>query len=255
MPEPQPNKPEQPAIDLSKVDWSKWGTPLAILLVGVAIAWPQWSKVDPPGPPLPPPAPVVVPVKPTIEDSIARRNGVRDDSIKAPLVELTKIGNGTYTLAFEPDKKAAVVWTVVVSDGVSPVPPKPVPPGPGPGPNPPEPTPLPGEGFRVLVVYENDPSDPAAVLTKEQRGAMSSQAVRGYLDSKCAKGKDGKTPEWRMWDQHVDATNETDIWKDAMKLPRNVLPWIVISNGKDGYSGPFPANEAELLALLRKYGG
>ena len=32
-------------------------------------------------------------------------------------------------------------------------------------------------------------------------------------------------------------------------------PWITISNGKRGYSGPVPETEAELLALLKKYGG
>jgi hypothetical protein len=217
------------------------------------VAWDVYQGREPG----PEPKPVVKLIVPTLDDSRAETNGKRNDAVKPAMVEIVKAGNGSHVLTFQPDGADKVVWNVVVSGGVNPLPP-----GPEPGPKPPippepspDPPPIPSDGFRVLVVYENDPSDPASTLTKEQRGAMSSQAVRSYLDSKCAKGKDGKTPEWRMWDQHVELTNETDIWKDAMKLPRNVLPWIVISDGKGGYSGPLPANEAELLTLLKKYGG
>jgi hypothetical protein len=206
----------------------------------------------------PTPAPVVVPkVEPVVitpEDAIATLDGIRLNSERTKLLcDLVNAGSGQFVLRYQPVGKPELTRTIVVSGGIEPKPPTPPFP-PEPKPDPPEPAPIPVEGFRVLIVYENNPSDPAAVLTKEQRGAMSSQAVRSYLDSKCAKGKDGKTPEWRMWDQHVDATNETEVWKDAMKMPRNVLPWIVISDGKAGFSGPLPANEAELLALLKKYG-
>ncbi len=231
-----------------------WMTAAAIGLLAIAQIWPVF-RVDP-APPGPAPAPVVVvPVKVEPTDAIATKDGIRLDAERTKLLcDLVNAGDGQFILRYQPVGKPELTRTIVVSGGIEPKPPIPPFP-PEPKPDPPEPAPIPVEGFRVLIVYENNPSEAAAVLTKEQRGAMSSQAVRSYLDSKCAKGKDGKTPEWRMWDQHVDATNETDVWKDAMKMPRNVLPWIVISDGKAGFSGPLPANEAELLALLKKYGG
>lgn len=128
-----------------------------------------------------------------------------------------------------------------------PVPPGPVPPGPTPGP-----APIPGDGLRVLVVYES------ADLTKypaSQVSALYSADLRDYLNSHCAKGPDGKTAEYRIWDQNVSTVNESKTWQDAMKRNRAELPWIVISNGRDGYEGPLPKTKDELLKLLKTYGG
>ncbi len=71
-----------------------------------------------------------------------------------------------------------------------------------------------------------------------------------------AKGPDGKDG-FRIWDYDVDPANEAKVWQDAMKVKpdKTKLPWVIISNGKVGYSGPLPATVAEMQTLLAHYGG
>jgi hypothetical protein len=129
-----------------------------------------------------------------------------------------------------------------------PTPPGPTPPGPGPGP-----APIPGDGLRVLIVYE---SADLSKLKPDQLNVLYSQSVRSYLDTHCAKGgKDGKTPEWRMWDQNVPTGAEAKIWQDAMARKRDKLPWLIVSTGKAGYEGPLPPNTDAMLRTLQTYGG
>ena len=132
----------------------------------------------------------------------------------------------------------------------------PAPPAPGPGPHPPQPpqppAPIPAPGFRVLIVYD------AATLTKlpaAQQEAIYSADVRAYLDAHCAIGSDGKTKEWRMWPDGTDGSADGPVWADVMKRKRDSLPWLVVSDGKVGWEGPLPATAADLLTLLKKYGG
>lgn len=127
------------------------------------------------------------------------------------------------------------------------------PPGPEPTPGPtPGPAPIPADGFRVLMVYE---SADLSKMPAAQESVLMDSSVRSYLNSKCVPGTDGKTKEWRIWDQNVDTTNEVKLWQDAMKRPRQSLPWIVISNGKSGFEGSLPGNVADTLSLLKKFGG
>ena len=92
-------------------------------------------------------------------------------------------------------------------------------------------------------------------LPPAQASILFSTEIRKYLNAKCPTGSDGKTKEWRIYDQNVDLSGEAKTWKDAMSRPRSSVPWVVISNGTTGYEGPLPANVDETLALLRKYGG
>lgn len=149
---------------------------------------------------------------------------------------------------------AFAFWTVVVGD----VPPTPAP-GPGPGPTPPGPEPTPdpfgvtGPGaFRVLIVYE---SADLSKLPTGQLTALTSGVVRDYLNSHCFAGPDGRTKDWRVWDQSVNASGESAMWQRVMARPRAKIPWIVIGNGIVGYEGPLPNDVTSLLALLKKYGG
>jgi hypothetical protein len=130
--------------------------------------------------------------------------------------------------------------------------PTPGPPTPGPTPPSPSPAPIPGDGLRVLIVYETKtlPS-----LPKGQISALYSATVRDYMNTHCARGPDGKTAEWRCWDADVDASGEPAIWQDAMKRPRTLLPWVIISTGRTGYEGPLPATADDLIALLKRFGG
>lgn len=169
--------------------------------------------------------------------------------------------NGRYRLVAWTAKggtatEAAVCWILVGE--VPPVPPGPVPPGPvPPGPNPPGPTPgpapIPGDGLRVLIVYE---SADLGKMPKEQSTILYSQAVRSYLDSKCAVGPDGKTHEWRVFDKDAPMGAESKTWQDAMKRERKSVPWIIVSNPSKGggFEGPLPANVDEAMTLLKKFG-
>lgn len=155
---------------------------------------------------------------------------------------------GVYTVyavvAIGDDVSPFAMCTVIVGDGpLPPIPPKPDPPIP-PKPDPP----IPVAGLRVLIVYESaTPGDaPKIIATK---------SVRDYLNTKCVLGADGKSPEWRFLDKDTPMGNASKVWQDAMLLPRQSLPWIIISTGAAGYSGPLPATADATLALLRKYGG
>ena len=133
-------------------------------------------------------------------------------------------------------------------------PPEPVTPKPDPKPvvpDPPKPAPpIAIPGFRVLFVVE---SSDLSKLPPEQVPIFTATPILSYLKSHCIQ-IDG-FPEYRIWDQDTPTANVSKTWRDAMALPRSSLPWIIISNGDTGYSGPLPANVADTLNLLKKYGG
>lgn len=150
-------------------------------------------------------------------------------------------------------EQARAEFVVVV--GTAPAPPGPTPPGPAPTPDPPAPIPEPG--FRVLFVFE---ADDLTAYPRGQVNAMRAGEVRDYLAARCAKGADGKTPEWRAYDQHTPMDAAPKLWRDAMARPRASLPWVVVSDGKTGFEGPVPFNPADpadlapVLTLLKKFG-
>lgn len=137
-----------------------------------------------------------------------------------------------------------------------PVPPDPGPVPPDPGPKPPDPVPpqppapIPVTGFRVLIIEE---SAERAKLPVAQLKILFDKGVRDYLNSKCVKGADQKTAEWRIWDKDADASGEAKHWQDALKRPRQSVPWVIISDGKTGYEGPLPATVEAALELFKRY--
>jgi hypothetical protein len=153
------------------------------------------------------------------------------------------------------DRASKLSRCVVIVGDPGPVPPVPPPPGPGPtppvppGPTP-SPAPIPEAGFRVLVVYE---TADLSKLPPGQLAGLHSKELRDWLDQTCVKGPDGKTAEWRIWDQNIDLTKAEPIWQAAMKRPRASLPWVVVSNGKAGFEGPLPKSGKEIMELLAKY--
>jgi hypothetical protein len=125
-------------------------------------------------------------------------------------------------------------------------------PGPGPGPTPgPSPAPpVPSDGFKLLIVW-----DSKSPKTPEQDAIKLDQKTLKYLWAKCPKGKDGKTPEYRMWDNRVDVSNEGDWWKKVFARYPGKGQWFYVTN-KDGYQeGELPKNADELNAVITKYGG
>lgn len=113
------------------------------------------------------------------------------------------------------------------------------------------PSPFPAAGFRSLIVYEQEE---LSKLPPSQLTVLNSTAVRGYLNSKCVKGPDGKTPEWRVLDRHADTKHESELWQEMLAKPCPSLPWLYVGD-RNGESVALPATEAETLAILKKYGG
>lgn len=146
--------------------------------------------------------------------------------------------------ADKPELAPIVVDRLDVTVG-KPKPPKP----PDPDPEPPQPNPIPGQGLRALIITE---SKDLSNLPAAQIAAINSKEVREYLNSKCVRVDN--QPEWRVYDKDTDITRESSIWQDAMKRPRQNLPWLIVSNGKEGYEGPLPANKDELLKKIKQYG-
>lgn len=123
-------------------------------------------------------------------------------------------------------------------------------------PQPPQPdAPIKEPGFRVLIVEE---TADRSKLPVTQAVIMTSATFRNYLRNACvadSTASDGKA--WRIWDKDTDATNELKLWQDALKSAKSVkdfkTPWIVVSNGKTGYSGPLPDTLQATMDLCKKY--
>lgn len=167
---------------------------------------------------------------------------------------------GKYTIVLagcKGEKQLALVAQVVeVIGGSGPTPPEPHPPTPippdPPQPTPVEPTPAPGQ-IRVLIVEETADRGKPAMKPWVDGRVFTSTLIREYLNTHCSKT--GNMPDWRWFDDDTDLSGESQKWKDAMAMPRSSLPWIVICNGKDCYSGELPQTADAVLALLRKWGG
>jgi hypothetical protein len=155
---------------------------------------------------------------------------------------------GRYRLAFyAPDAAGGepAYCDVIVGDPPPPVPPGPTPPGPvPPGPTPGD-NPFPADGkARALILFDNtQPEAMPAGLWNQVYGA----AFRDYLRQKTSN-------EYRIWPADTAAGEAGPEWAQAMQKKPDKLPWIYLSNGKTGYSGPLPATRDETMKLMQKYG-
>lgn len=146
------------------------------------------------------------------------------------------------------------VWLQIKS-GTDP-PPGPVPPGPNP---PPDEKPIVVGKLWVVIVKDG------ANLSKvpaSQVSAMLSVKLRDYCGTHCLSGTDGKTPEFKVYDKDTDVSQQSPAIQKAFKTAVDDLaksgtagPWLTVSNGTTGYSGPLPLTEAALLDKLKSYGG
>lgn len=136
-----------------------------------------------------------------------------------------------------------ILLSLDVTDGVTPAPP-----------GPPTPdqskSPFSAEGFRVLVVY---PNQPETKLPLAQQAILSGQTTRQFLETNCVAGPDGKTKEFRIWREDERLDSVPKLWKDAFGRKKESVPWVMIGNGKNGYEGPLPANEDDFIKLAQKY--
>jgi len=146
-----------------------------------------------------------------------------------------------------------VSW-VLCEMNLAPLPPPTPEPKPEPKPEPepkPDPAPIPGDGLRLLIVAEM--TSGGTQLSRKQQNEIFGADFQSWLNAHCAKGPDGKTAEWRIWDKDTPLANAPEIWRQAMGRV-NAYPGIVISNGKTGFVGPLPEGGA-ILDLIKKYGG
>ena len=107
--------------------------------------------------------------------------------------------------------------------------------------------PIHGPAFRLLIVEETSdrPRLPAS-----QQAIFTSVSLRQYLKSHCVTEADG-TPAFRMIDKDAELTGD---WAATIHArPPRSYPWLYVTNGKSGFSGPLPRSVEELLKLLKPY--
>lgn len=178
-----------------------------------------------------------------------------------PLVAAVKEGfEGSFLLESVKVGAKKTTYTITISKGSTPLPPlPPIPPVP-----PVPPTPMPplpdGEGFRVLMVWEDEDR---GRIPMAQLYAMMGKDVTSYLNANCAKDKKGKA-DWMLVDDDLDPNDFPPRWqkpyKDAVEYFRkDNKPSIVVSNTNGKHQPPgeltkVPATEVDIMQLLKKYG-
>jgi hypothetical protein len=247
MSEPLPPTPA-PSPAPVKIDWQAWGRALVVILSVVGALFAKLPA------PTPEPSPAVIVHPPAAEPEqwiLLDSEGFRTtDAAVEKIADTLKPGKWTAQGIPKPGERG-VSLTITVDDGVVVVPPKP--PGPPPvvdPPKPPEPPPSPAPitdgGLRVLIVYDENAKQS---MTRDQLNALASPALLGYLDQHCIK-VNGR-PEYYIVDKNEKFEGQP-IWQKAMALPRPLLPWLIVSNGKSGESLPLN-KDTEALATIQKY--
>lgn len=95
----------------------------------------------------------------------------------------------------------------------------------------------------VLIVEETSDRDD---LPSAQVSAIESTVWREYVA--------GKGGEVRVLEPEAKLSNEEDWVSAALAVKRDSIPWLVVSNGKRGSSGPLPENLDGLLAKIKETG-
>jgi hypothetical protein len=111
------------------------------------------------------------------------------------------------------------------------------------------PAPIPVAGLRVLMVYSKQN---AAKLTTGQYAAIFGQDMRTLLESKCVVEPETMKKGYRIWETGINPSGDLKVWADAYPLAKSD-PWLIISNGKGGYSGPMPAKLEDTIALVNQF--
>lgn len=162
--------------------------------------------------------------------------GLKPDVLRIMQIVSTKTGKNAYQ-------------RISIRIGQGPQPP-PTPVDPDVDPEPVDP-PVPKTGqLKVLIVEE---TGSRGELPSSQISVFTSLDIRDYVKKACSKT--GEQPDFRVYDKDVSVATEPEWIKKAFSEQRQGLPWILISNGTTGFSGPLPKDVSETLSLLKKYGG
>lgn len=109
----------------------------------------------------------------------------------------------------------------------------------------------------VVMVQDESRQDP---LPSGVVIAMGAKDVQEYLDAKCAKGADGKTPEAKKYHKLTDVSSQSKAVQEVHaavvgKMDASKDPYIGIKHGRRIAVGKVPPGKDDMLNLLRKYGG
>ncbi len=102
--------------------------------------------------------------------------------------------------------------------------------------------PVPGDGFHVLIIEETEDRNQ---LTGEQSGTIFGAPFRTWMKNVGA--------DFRVWDKDVNAARESEWFRKALDVTRQSTPWLIVSNGKRGFSGPLPTTEAGIKAKIQEF--
>lgn len=106
------------------------------------------------------------------------------------------------------------------------------------------------DGGYVLIVYE---AEDVSKYPAGQSLILQSTEFREWLDGKTSEDADGNENS-RIWDKDTETTYVADVWKQALALPRETLPWLVISDGSKGvFQGPLPESIDATKKLIGDY--
>ena len=102
--------------------------------------------------------------------------------------------------------------------------------------------------FRVLILEDSKSRNS---LPSPQRLILTAKTVRDYLNQYCVKGPDGKTPEWRILDYRDTLDG---VWAEVVAAgPAASYPWMWVSDGTDGFSGPLVEDIDRFLQTVKPY--
>jgi len=131
--------------------------------------------------------------------------------------------------------------------------PTPVPPTPDPQPDPTE-APFPSPGLAVLILHE---ASRDGELPREQSTIFTHPNILRF-GSQCVT-VDGER-FFRVWDDDYSddqfrnvPTLFREAYRKVVDQAAGRMPWIAISTGTGGYSGPLPGTVAETLELLKRF--
>lgn len=122
-----------------------------------------------------------------------------------------------------------------------------VPPGPTPDPDPVvvvDDAPFPSDGLTVVIIEETE---------TRMRGELSQGHFAALTSGKVREWAQASGAHLRVFDQHTPTVGMTQTEQAAFKLKFDSLPWIHISNGKTGFTGPLPDGVDATIALMDKY--
>lgn len=104
--------------------------------------------------------------------------------------------------------------------------------------------PIPLPGLYVLIIEEMD-----------NRSQLPESQLQILRDSKWREYVYNKGGQPLVWDQHVNLDKSLPVWKEVMNLPRERLPWVIISDYPDGGTmQPLPSDLEQFNSLLKRWG-